>query len=108
MQNIALLKKSLYIALALSGALPFDARAAQNCTKTTDAQTGIVTTTCALTENVDASADRFKNDAPANKNAENLTLVLNKDIEISMPENAAALTESVINAGRDAAVNGGF
>ena len=108
MQNIALLKKSLYIALTLSGALPFDARAAQNCTKTTDAQTGIVTTACALTENVDASADRFKNDAPANKNAENLTLVLNKDIEISMPEDAAALTESVINAGRDAAVKGGF
>lgn len=88
--------------------MPFDARAAQNCTKTTDAQTGIVTTTCALTENVDASADRFKNDAPENANAENLTLVLNKDIEISMPENAAALTESVVNAGRDAAVNGGF
>lgn len=108
MQNIALLKKSLYIALTLSGALPFDARAAQNCTKTTDAQTGIVTTTCALTENVDAFADRFKNDAPENANAENLTLVLNKDIEISMPENAAALTESVVNAGRDAAVNGGF
>lgn len=83
-------------------------RAAQNCTKTTDAQTGIATTACALTENVDAFADRFKNDAPANKNAENLTLVLNKDIEISMPEDAAALTESIINAGRDATVNGGF